>query len=269
LDILPFIIEISKAAGEITLAESGSSSGLNKDGLQFKSAKDLVTNTDREVEEYIVSEIQKKFPEHSIWGEETGKTESGSEYTWIIDPIDGTTSFVHNQPFYSISIALHRDDEPIAAVVYAPKLGELFSASKGGGAFLNGERIFVSEADELINSVLGTGFACLRADMKDNNLRFFNKILPKIRGVRRYGSAAVDMAYVAAGRFDGFWEMNLNLYDIAAGHLLVTEAGGQVLDFESGLNFPKKGIIATNGKITKELIDCMKEPVKQNVKNCR
>lgn len=237
------------------MQSSQSPVGIN---LDFKGARDLVTSVDKEVEQFIIDKIKDAYPDHSIIGEETGITNSGSSHCWIIDPIDGTTSYFHKQPYYSVSIAYQRNGITEAGVVYAPALGQLFSAERGKGAFLNGrERLTVSTTDEMINVLLATGFACLRAGRKTNNLVYLNQILPKIRDIRRCGSAAIDLAYVAAGKVDGFWEMDLNIYDIAAGVLLVEEAGGEVLDMKGGNEFPEMGTLATNGRITADLIDCI------------
>jgi myo-inositol-1(or 4)-monophosphatase len=249
--MIKFVRKIAVSAGKIAIAEFAKSGSLK---LDFKSEKDLVTEADRKVEAFIISEVYKRFPGHDIFGEETGKTGKGSEFCWVIDPIDGTTSFVHGQPFFSVSIALQKNGVTIAGAVNAPKLGELFWAAKGEGAYCNKNKIHVSERDMLVNSVLSTGFACLRSDKKENNLPIFNKILPKLRGVRRYGSAAIDLSYVACGRLEGFWELNLNPYDIAAGVLILQEAGGEVCDLRGKQNYPDDGILATNGKITKEFL---------------
>ena len=249
--MIKFVRKIAVSAGKIAIAEFAKSGSLK---LDFKSEKDLVTEADRKVEAFIISEVYKRFPGHDIFGEETGKTGKGSEFCWVIDPIDGTTSFVHGQPFFSVSIALQKNGVTIAGDVNAPKLGELFWAAKGEGAYCNKNKIHVSERDMLVNSVLSTGFACLRSDKKENNLPIFNKILPKLRGVRRYGSAAIDLSYVACGRLEGFWELNLNPYDIAAGVLILQEAGGEVCDLRGKQNYPDDGILATNGKITKEFL---------------
>ena len=259
MEFISFITEVARGAGKIAGDESEKiRSGNYEIGLSKKSSKDLVTETDRRVEDYIIGRILDEFTSHDIFGEETGTTDKGSSYTWIIDPIDGTTSFVHGQPFFSVSIALYKNKQPLAGAIYAPVLDELFTAEAGAGSFLNGRKIKVSAAGKLIDSVLATGFACLRADMPENNLPYFNRIAPVIRGIRRYGSAALDMAYVAAGRLDGFWELNLKPYDIAAGVLLVLESGGEVCDFDHAEAYPENGIIATNGRITDELIRCMK-----------
>ena len=220
---------------------------------KFKGPKDLVTDVDREVEEYLVARIRKNYPDHTIIREEGDDHVSDSPYTWVIDPIDGTTSFAHGQPYYSISVALMYQGASIGGVIYGPALGQLFHAERGKGAFLNDAQITVSSTSALISSVLATGFACMRDGWEDNNLIYFTRLLPRIRDIRRCGSAALDMAYVAAGKYDGFWELNLNLYDIAAGTILVEEAGGVVCDFKGGEHFPEKGIVAANPQILESI----------------
>ena len=250
--MITFIKEIAEEAGQTALAEMRR---INPSGIKAKgSEKDLVTEVDLMVEKRMVSRIKERFPEHDIYGEESGKTSHGSEYCWVIDPIDGTVSYIHQTPFFSISIALQRNGESIAGVVYAPKLGELFWAEKGKGAFLNGDRIGVSGRERLGESLIATGFACIRSGLKENNLRYLNKILPDICDIRRDGSAAIDLAYVACGRYEGFWEMCLNLYDVAAGTLLVNEAGGRITDMSGGCDFPEKGLFASNGLIHEKLM---------------
>ncbi len=247
--MIEFIKELSLNAGSICRKQSGKSIRVS-----FKNDKDLVTEIDKRVEDYIVSAILKRFPDHGIFGEETGKTNQDSRFCWIIDPIDGTTSFFHGQPCYCVSIALQQENETITGAVYAPVLDQLYTAEKGRGAYLNDKKIMVSSTGTLIHSVLATGFACIRAGLEKNNLTYLNAILPEIRDIRRYGSAALDLCYVADGKLDGFWEMNLNPYDIAAGALIVLEAGGSVCDFKGGSAYPQKGIIATNSLIDKELM---------------
>ncbi len=248
--MLDFLKDLIISAGTICKKEQHH---LKPSDVSFKNNKDLVTLVDKKVENHIIRTIREKYPSHDIFGEETGKTGSGSDFLWIIDPIDGTTSFYHQQPFYAVSIALEKKKETILGAVYLPWFNELFYAQKGRGAFLNNTQIFVSQTDTLINSVMATGFACLRAGLDHNNLTYFNKIVPRLRDVRRYGSAATDLCYVACGRCDGFWEMNLNIYDIAAGCLIVKEAGGIVCDFTGGENYPEQGIIATNPKLENQL----------------
>jgi myo-inositol-1(or 4)-monophosphatase len=254
--MIQFLKRIARDAGRICLEGS---EHLTVADVEFKSPKDLVTVVDKRVEDYIIAEIKKVYPDHGIIGEETGRTGTGSDYCWIIDPIDGTTSYVHGQPYYAVSIAFRKGGELQAGVVYAPALGQLFSAEKGQGACLNERRVRVSSTGLMKESVLGTGFACLRAGWKKNNLIYLNRIMPAIRDIRRCGSAAIDLAYVAAGKFEGFWELNLNIYDIAAGVLLVTEAGGTVCDFSGGTAYPEEGIVATNGRITQELLGYLAE----------
>ncbi len=255
--MIGFLKKLAWEAGEICLQHSPTLSGAD---LDFKGTRDLVTVVDKKVENHIISAITEKFPDHDIIGEETGATRKGSDSCWIIDPIDGTTSYFHGQPYYSVSIAFQKNGILEAAVVYAPALGQLFSAERGGGAWLNGtQRLKVSQTENMINCLLATGFACLRAGREPNNLLYLSRILPKIRDIRRCGSAAVDMAYVAAGKVDGFWEMDLNIYDIAAGVLLVEEAGGVVSDMNGKKNYPGDGIVATNGRITNDLISYLEE----------
>jgi len=254
--MLQFLKKLAMEAGQICLEGS---EHLSATDVEFKNPRDLVTVVDKRVEKYIIAEIKKVYPDHGIIGEETGRTETESDCYWIIDPIDGTTSFVHGQPYYAVSIAFRKGGELQAGVVHAPALGQLFSAEKGQGTSLNDRRVQVSTTTQMKESVLGTGFACLRAGLEKNNMIYLNRIMPAIRDIRRCGSAAIDLAYVAAGKFDGFWELNLNIYDIAAGVLLVTEAGGDVCDFSGSNAYPEAGIIATNGKITKELLGYLAE----------
>jgi myo-inositol-1(or 4)-monophosphatase len=254
--MIQFLKKIAMDAGRICLEGS---EGLSAADVEFKNPRDLVTVIDKKVENYIIAEIKKVYPDHGIIGEETGRTETVSDCWWIIDPIDGTTSFVHGQPYYAVSIAFRKEGELQVGVVHAPALGQLFSAEKGQGTYLNDHKVQVSSTRQMRESVLGTGFACLRANWEKNNMLYLNRIMPAIRDIRRCGSAAIDLAYVAAGKFDGFWELNLNIYDIAAGVLLVTEAGGVVCDFSGGNAFPEAGIVATNGKITNELIGYLAE----------
>jgi len=253
--MMTFIRKLAEEAGTLSLAEYDR---LSDGDVEYKNDKDIVTAADKAVEQFIFSRISATYPEHDFFGEETGITSRGSDYCWVIDPIDGTASFVHDLPFYSVSIALQYRGETVNAAVYAPRLKELFLAEKGGGAFLNDRRIRVSRRDKLSDSMLSTGFACLRAGWKDNNLKYFNRIVPEVRGIRRHGSAAMDLCYVAAGRFEAFWELNLQPYDYAAGILLVTEAGGKVRDFDGGHDYTGKGIIATNGAIDKTLLPFLK-----------
>ena len=199
--------------------------------------------------------ISTAWPDHAILGEEEGMSNTGhSEYLWILDPIDGTTSFVHGAPLYSVSVGLYREGRPYAGAIYVPRLDELYSAQRGRGAFCNGKRIHVSAHTELVNCLGITGFACLRAGLPKNNLPHFCRIAPKIRDIRRYGSAAYDLCAVASGSADFFWEMKLNVYDIAAGVVILSEAGGKVTDFSGGEKYPEEGILASNGAVHDDVL---------------
>lgn len=248
-----FLTDIIKKAGHITLDFRSRLSSMD---VKHKSDKDLVSEADLQVESFLVERIKTHYPSHAILGEESGSY-GDSEYRWIIDPIDGTTSFVHGQPFYAVSVALEKNNEIIMASVYAPALNELFFSEKGKGADCNGTSIHVSPRDTLIDSVLGTGFACVREDLHPNNLPYFNAVVPHIRGIRRYGSAAIDLSYVACARLEGFWELNLKIYDIAAGMLILSEAGGRITDFSGGQDRLPRQIVATNGLIHDQLLELL------------
>ena len=249
-----FLEKLSRDAGEMTLEYRKRLDSLD---VTFKSEKDLVTEADQAVEEFIVGEIHKRFPTHGIFGEETGET-AGDGHRWIIDPIDGTGSYLHGQPIYSVSIALEKDGEMILGAVNAPVLGELFVGVRGEGAFLNGDPIRVSPRTRLIESMLATGFACMRRKELHNNMQYFSALMPEIRDVRRMGSAAVDLCFVACGRVEGFWELNLNLYDIAAGALILEEAGGRVTDYHGEQSRLPKQILASNGILHDDLLAIIK-----------
>lgn len=218
-----------------------------------KSRNDLVSEADVVIEKFLVEQIRRAYPSHAVHGEEGGDV-AGDEYRWIIDPIDGTTSFVHGQPYYSISIAVEKAGEFVLAAVNAPAMGELYEAQAGGGARLNGEPIRVSATAQLSDSVMATGFACLRFDWVRNNLAYFNAIVPRLRDVRRYGSAALDLCYAACGRLEGFWELYLKIHDVAAGFLILSEAGGRWGDFAGGRDRLYEEVLATNGLIHEQVM---------------
>lgn len=249
------MIELAKQAGEICIEESRS---LGTVKIEQKGLRDLVTAVDKKVEHFIRGKISERFPAHGFIGEEEGTTGDIESACWVIDPIDGTTSFIQGLPGYAVSIAYREHGKTQAGVVFAPVLRQVFSAVRGGGAYLNGERISVSKRGKLADAVLATGFACLRKPEGRNNIGYFNEILPQIMDFRRIGAAAIDLAYVACGKIDGYWELNLNDYDVAAGVLLVEEAGGKVCDFEGANAFPQNGIIATNGQLTDSLLDIIR-----------
>lgn len=222
----------------------------------FKGRVDMVTKIDLGAEKIILDKIQTTFPGHSIITEESDNKDTSSDYRWIIDPLDGTTNFVHSFPFACVSIALEYKEEVVLAAVYNPFMKEYFYGEKGNGAFLNGQPIHVSENKTLPRSLLATGFPYIVSEKFERNMKLFSKIYRQTQGIRRAGSAALDLCYVACGRFDGYWEFELNPWDVAAGSLIVTEAGGQLSNFSGkNLNIYDKEIIATNGLIHEELLE--------------
>lgn len=227
--------------------------------INYKGDINLVTEVDKISEEIITSKIKTLFPDHDILGEEFTDINSGSDFRWIIDPLDGTTNYAHGFPFFCVSLALEKENTVIIGIVYDPMLDEMFVAEKGTGAFLNDREIHVSNTHSIIKSLLATGFPYdIRKD-SDNNLNHFNAMILRAQAIRRAGSAALDLAYVAAGRFDGYWELKLNPWDIAAGWLLVEEAGGLVTDINGGEYYLEaSSILASNGRIHAEMIDVLK-----------
>lgn len=223
--------------------------------ISYKGEINLVTEMDRRSERAVVEVLRAAFPDHGILAEEEARIEGVSSYRWVIDPLDGTTNYAHGYPNFAVSIALERSDEVIAGVVYDPLRDELFSAEKGAGAALNGRPIRVSAADSLIRSLLATGFPYDRAMSEKNNLNYFRELLMASQEVRRSGSASLDLCSVAAGRLDGYWELKLHPWDVAAGSLIVREAGGMVSDF-SGTRFSihDKEILASNGRIHAQML---------------
>ena len=227
--------------------------------IEYKGDADLVTAADRAAEKLIRERISQNWPGHDVLGEEQGLTDQGSDYRWYVDPLDGTTNFAHGYPVFCVSMALERRREGeqarrIAGVIYDPTRDELFSAAEGSGAHLNGEPIHVSKTLMLKESILGTGFPSQKRH-KNPNIYFYHQITLRSHGVRRAGSAALDLCNVAAGRFDGFWEFNLNPWDTAAGVLIVEEAGGKVTRFDgSPFQIDSRETLATNGLIHDELL---------------
>ena len=224
--------------------------------IYYKGAIDLVTSVDRESERQIVDVLQRKFPGHSILAEEeTDRVGSQASHRWIVDPLDGTTNFAHSYPQFCVSIALERDGEVILGLVYDPLRPECFQAVKGQGATLNGEPIRISAIKELDHALLATGFPYNHRENADFYLAFFKSFLTRSQGIRRNGSAALDLCYVACGRLDGFWEFNLKPWDTAAGALVVEEAGGKLSDL-SGNPFSiwNNEALASNGIIHEAMV---------------
>jgi myo-inositol-1(or 4)-monophosphatase len=201
--------------------------------IEYKGDVDLVTIADRQSEALIIERIRKQFPNHDVIGEEGTRIETGSEYKWYVDPLDGTTNFAHGYPVFCVSLAVERSGERIAGVIYDPTRDEMFSAEKGSGARLNDKAMHVSTVANLGECIIGTGFPSHKRH-KNPNIYFYHQITLRTHGVRRAGSAALDLCNVASGCYDGFWEFNLNPWDTAAGVLMVEEAGGKVTDFYGG-----------------------------------
>jgi myo-inositol-1(or 4)-monophosphatase len=238
---------IAKEAGQVLLEFLGQL----KDIREKSAAGDLVTEADHASEKVILTALRDQFPGHAILSEESGLHDvKGADFVWSVDPLDGTTNYTHEIPFFAVSIGLLYRGEPIMGVVYNPFLSETFCAVKGGGATRNGNKIHVSKVGSLNKAVLATGFAYDRRDTPDNNYAEFCCLTAQTQGVRRMGSAALDLAYVAMGRFDGFWERGLKPWDISAGIVIVREAGGVVSSYENGPLILDSGrILASNGLI--------------------
>jgi myo-inositol-1(or 4)-monophosphatase len=228
-------------------------------GFEYKGGVDLVTEADRASEQLIVSRLRAAWPEHDIVGEEGTRDTHGGSYRWYIDPLDGTTNFAHGYPVFCVSMGLERDGELIAGIIYDPTRDELFAASKGGGATLNGRPIHVSSTATISESILGTGFPSFKRH-KNPNIHFYHHLTLISHGIRRAGSAALDLANVAAGRYDGYWEFNLNPWDTTAGVMLVQESGGMVTRFDgTPFNVDSRETLASNTCIHEELIHCFRE----------
>lgn len=226
-----------------------------KTKVSYKGEIDLVTEMDKKAQEYIVKKLSSFFPSYGFMAEEDFSKLKNSDYKWIIDPLDGTTNYAHGLPVYCISIALEVEKEIVLGVVYSPHFQELFSAVKNNGAYLNGKKVVVSKTDCLGKSLLATGFPYDVRTSSKNNINHFNQFVTRAQAIRRCGSAALDLCFVACGRFDGFWEMKLNPWDVASGTLMVQEAGGMVTDFRGeSFNIYGKEVLASNGKIHQEMV---------------
>ena len=256
---LNIAITAARAAGQIILRNYAHVDQLRP---QTKQYNDFVSEVDQMAEQEIIATIRKAYPSHAILAEESGE-HSGDEFQWIIDPLDGTTNFLHGFPQFSVSIALKHEKKLEVGVVYDPFKEELFAAERGGGATLNNRRIRVSKRTHLEGALLGTGFPYREGQDLDGYLRTLRKILEQTTGIRRAGSAALDLAYVANGRLDGFWEFDLNAWDIAAGVLLIQEAGGLVSDTQGGHSYLESGdLVCANPKLFKTLLTIVNSALK-------
>lgn len=252
-ECLGFMKSIARGAAEILLRGFRASSTV----ISYKSHTDLVTNIDHASEEYLFNKIHTHYASHSIVAEEGSRSDSGGEYLWYVDPLDGTNNFAHGIPLFSVSLALcsRNPRRVLAGVVYDAFHDELFSARRGGGAFLNDAPIRVSEISDISLSMLATGFPYDKASSEKNNLCEFTRLVPRIQGIRRLGSAAIDLCYVACGRLDGFWEPKLKPWDSSGGSIIVEEAGGSVSTYDGSDYDPEyPEILATNGQIHQAMI---------------
>jgi myo-inositol-1(or 4)-monophosphatase len=251
--LLADAVEMAKMAGDIL--RHGHAGAFE---VEHKGAIDLVTGVDRASQELLEREIRRRHPGHGILGEEGLDDPGDAGFLWVLDPLDGTTNFVHRFPVFAVSIGVYRGDEALAGVVYNPVAEELFTAAAGEGAFLNRLPIRVSAVADLEGALVGTGFPYNIRERGDDNLAPFSRMALRVQGVRRCGSASLDLCYVACGRFDGFWEFSLRSWDIAAGSLILREAGGRVTDFAGNdLVLDGSRTLASNGLIHQALMAMM------------
>jgi myo-inositol-1(or 4)-monophosphatase len=251
-DFVPTMAEIAREAGALLMEYFQRQVKVK---VEYKGEADLVTAADRSSEVLIRERIKQHWPSHDVLGEEQGLVDTGSDYRWYVDPLDGTTNFAHGFPVFSVSLGLEHQNRMIAGVVYDPTRDELFAAEQGSGAYLNQERIRVSKTANLAECLVATGFPSHKRH-KNPNIYFYHQITLRTHGVRRAGSAALDLCCVACGRFDGFWEFNLNPWDTAAGVLIVEEAGGKVTDFHGGtFQLNSRETLATNGPVHAPLLN--------------
>jgi myo-inositol-1(or 4)-monophosphatase len=251
------VIEIAKQAGDFIRQERKS---FSTDKIEYKGLNDLVSYVDKNAEKIIVSGLEKVLPEAGFITEEKTVTKIGERYNWIIDPLDGTTNFIHGLPTYSVSIALKEYNELVLGVVYEINLDECFYAWKDSPAYLNGSEIRVSDIGTLDKGLVATGFPYYDFKKQAAYIELFTELMRSCHGLRRLGSAAVDLVYTACGRFETFYEYNLNAWDIAAGVLIVRQAGGEVMNFKGGSEvMDTRELLATNGKITVEMLSIIQK----------
>lgn len=253
-EFLSTAVKAARLAGKVILANLGK---ISKGDIRLKKAADFVTRVDSESEQTIISAIKERFPYHHFLAEESLKEVESEQYRWIIDPLDGTTNFIHGYPVFSVSIALQYRREIILGVIFDPSRGELFTAQKGKGAFLNDLPVKVSGVHDLKESLITTGFPFRRKEFSDLYLRLFKNIFLRVSDLRRAGSAALDLAYLACGRCEGFFEVGLSPWDMAAGEIMIKEAGGVVTDFGGGDGFLSTGNIVAG--VTPIHIELLKE----------
>ncbi|MGI4985563.1 MAG: inositol monophosphatase family protein [Janthinobacterium lividum] len=259
--MLNIAVKAARAGGQII---NRASLDLDRVKVTKKQHNDFVTEVDKASEAAIIGTLLAAYPDHSILAEESGATDNRSDYQWIVDPLDGTSNFIHGFQYYCVSIALLHKGVPTQAVVYDPTRNDLFTASRGAGAYLNDKRLRVGRRDRLADGLIGTGFPFRDTDGVESYLRLFAKMTESCAGLRRPGAAALDLANVAAGRLDGFFEQNLKPWDVAAGSLLITEAGGLVGNYRGDANFMDLGeIVAGNPKIFAQMVRLLGDFSKQ------
>ncbi len=260
---LNIAVRAARSAGNVIIRNLGK---LDTLAIHTKDRNDFVTEVDRQAEQEIIYILRKAFPSHGILAEESGLRE-GDEYQWIIDPLDGTTNFLHGFPQFAVSIAMRHKGRLEHGVIYDPLRQEIFSASRGAGATLNDQRIRVTNRKTLEGSLLGTGFPFKSQQHLETYLDMFRALFPQTAGIRRAGSAALDLAYVATGRLDGFWEIGLSIWDMAAGVLLIQEAGGLSSDFTGGHEHLESGnIVAGNPKLFAEILKTIRPHVTEGLR---
>ncbi|MCY6379280.1 inositol monophosphatase family protein [Hoeflea prorocentri] len=259
--LLNVMVQAALKAGRSLSRDFGEVQNLQ---VSLKGPSDYVSQADHKAEEVILGELRRARPTYGVLAEESGEDKgTDGQHRWIVDPLDGTTNFLHGIPLFSVSIALERAGEIVAGVVYNPAMDELYSAERGGGAFLNDRRMRVAGRRQLSDCVVGTGVPHLGRGQHGQYLIELSHMMGEVAGIRRLGSAALDLAYVAAGRMDGYWEDHLSPWDLAAGVILVREAGGFVSDRDGGGKiFEKKSIVAGNERVQKELLSLLKRPAK-------
>ncbi|MBM4160759.1 MAG: inositol monophosphatase [Ignavibacteria bacterium] len=254
--MIQLAIEVALEAGEFLKKSVGKIQHIEQ---KYGQERNLVTEIDRESEQIIIRRIKKRYPDHDFLAEESGSHEKKSDYRWVIDPLDGTLNFMHGMPIFCVSIGLEVKGEPVLGVVYDPNLNELFTAEQGKGAFLNKKPIRVSSTSTLIESMLVTGFPYTIRENPDNAVQHFVNFLMEAQAVRRLGSAALDICYVAAGRFDGFWEVSLSPWDVTAGFVIVREAGGTYTDFHGHPStISTKRVLVSNGLIHEAMVEVLR-----------
>ena len=259
--LLNIAISAARLAGDIIIRHMDQ---LDRIKVTAKNGADYFSEVDIKAEQAIINTIHKAYPDHGIKAEESGIQNETSDFIWIIDPLDGTTNYLHSFPFFSVSIALQVKGRIEHGVIYDPLRHECFSASRGRGARLNDRRLRVSKQTQLSGALLGTGFSFRNAELASRYMPTFESLIGKCAGVRRTGSAALDLAYVASGRLDGFWEFGLKPWDIAAGSLLIQEAGGLISDLQGGEDYLNNGdVIAGTPKVFKSLLQTIVPAVKK------